>query len=791
MNAEVKNPDLVTITVDGVEMQVPKGSMIIEASDAANIRVPRFCYHKKLSIAANCRMCLVEVERAPKPLPACATPVAEGMKVFTKSPKALAAQKGVMEFLLINHPLDCPICDQGGECELQDVSFGYGRGVSRFTERKRTVDDENLGPLIATDMTRCIHCTRCVRFLGEVAGQKELGGMGRGEHTKISTYIEHGVHSELSGNIIDVCPVGALTSKPYRFGARAWELLSRPTIAPHDSVGSNVTAHYLRGQVKRVVPRDNEEINECWLSDRDRFSYQGIYSDDRLRKPMVKRDGQWQEVDWEQALAAAIEGLRKHQGDALGALVSPTATLEEMYLLGKLVRALGSRNIDSRLRQADFADDASAPLYPYLGMPIAALEGLKSALVIGSNTRSELPIINHRLRKASLRGAEITFLNPRRFDLNYRAEQVVVGAQDWVRELALVAQALVEATGAEAPAGLADLCGGAQVSEAQRALAKRLLEGKPAAVLVGALVESDVNGSALRALAALVAHLSGASFGLLPQAGNSVGAWIAGAVPQRAVGGAAEAQPGLNARAMLEQPRKAYVLFGLEPELDCWDSAAAAKAVDGAEFVVAMTPFITERMKQYADVLLPIGTFSETSGTFVNLEGRWQSFGGVAAPVGEARPGWRVLRVLGTLMDLDGFEFDTSEQVLADLRKLVGELPAVSVPAWRRPAVQPVGAKLVRTGGVPIYGGDALVRRAKALQETSHAKPAAAYLSAADAAALGVQDGDRVRVRQAGEAVLPVVVDDDVPAGTVWVPAATTETVGLGPMMGEITVARA
>ncbi|HEX5512811.1 MAG TPA: NADH-quinone oxidoreductase subunit NuoG, partial [Gammaproteobacteria bacterium] len=409
MTADVKNPDLITITVDGVEMQVPKGAMIIEATDAARIDVPRFCYHKKLSVVASCRMCLVEVEQggrpAPKPMPACATPVADGMKVFTNSPKALAAQKGVMEFLLINHPLDCPVCDQGGECELQDVALGYGRSVSRFTERKRIFEDEDLGPLVGTAMTRCIHCTRCVRFLSEIGGQRELGAVGRGEHTQITTYIEHGVHSELSGNIIDLCPVGALTDKPYRFSARAWEMLSRPTIAPHDSVGSNISAHYLRGQIKRVVPRDNEEINECWLADRDRFSFHGVYSEDRLTQPMIKRDGQWQEVDWETALTAAVEGLRRIASESpeqLGVLVSPTATTEEMYLLGKLVRGLGSRNIDHRLRQADFSDQNEAALYPSLGQSIVDLEHLKAALVIGADLRAQAPMLNHRLRKASL-----------------------------------------------------------------------------------------------------------------------------------------------------------------------------------------------------------------------------------------------------------------------------------------------------------------------------------------------------------------------------------------------------
>jgi NADH-quinone oxidoreductase subunit G len=797
MTADVKKPDLVTITVDGVEMQVPKGAMIIEATDTANIHVPRFCYHKKLSIAANCRMCLVELEQggrpAPKPMPACATPVADGMKVFTKSPKAVAAQKGVMEFLLINHPLDCPICDQGGECELQDVALVYGRGVSRFTERKRVMEDEDLGPLVATDMTRCIHCTRCVRFLGEIAGQRELGAMGRGEHTQISTYIEHGVHSELSGNIIDVCPVGALTNKPYRFGARAWEMLSRATVAPHDSVGSNINAHYLRGKIKRVVPRDNEEINECWLADRDRFSYQGIYTDDRLTKPMVKRGGQWEETDWETALAVAVDGLRKvttASPDQLGTLVSPTATLEEMYLLGKLVRGLGSRNIDHRLRQGDLSDQHDAPLFPYLGQSIVALEHVKSALVVGADLRTQAPMLNHRLRKASLRGAQIHYLNPRAFDLNFRATQQAVAPATMAAELALVARAVADAKGATLPKDAAELAGGREPQAWHKDVAATLTQG-PAAVLTGALADAHPAGAALRALAALIAELAGAACGQVPEAANSVGGWLAGAVPHRKAGGEKENQPGLDARAMLEQPRRAYVLWNVEPEFDCWDSVAASAAVDAAEFVLALTPYVSERMKAYADVLLPIGTFSETAGTFVNLEGRWQSFSGVAAPVGDARPGWRVLRVMGTLLGLPGFEHESVEDVFTEARQRIGDVSAPKAPAWRGGLRAGMQGKLHRIGGVPLYAGDSLVRRADALQRTVHARPAAVYLSRAEADRLGLVEGEQARVRQRGEATLTVVIDDEIPAGTVWIPAALPGSAALGPMFGEVTVTRA
>ncbi len=787
MNAKVdeQNPDLVTITVDGVEMQVPKGSMIIEATDAADIDVPRFCYHKKLSIAASCRMCLVETEiggrPAPKPMPACATPVADGMKVFTNSPKALAAQRGVMEFLLINHPLDCPVCDQGGECELQDLAMGYGRSVSRFTEGKRIFDDENLGPLIDSEMTRCIHCTRCVRFLQEVGGQKELAGIGRGEHTMITTYVREGIKSELSGNVIDLCPVGALVSKPFHYRARAWELLSHAAIAPHDSVGSNLWLHHRRGEVMRSVPRENESINEVWISDRDRFSYTAMYSEERLQRPLIKRDGQWAEVDWEEALTFAVSGLRRvleaDGGEALGTLVSPTATLEEMHLLVKLVRGLGSDNIDHRLRRGDFRDGERAPM---LGLPIAALENLDKALVIGSDLRSELPMLNHRLRKASLKGGQVSFLNPREFELNFDAMQLAAAPQRLVRELALVAQAVADASGKALPDAVNALAGGESASEEHHVLASRLVGGERAAVLVGALAEAHPDGSVLRALAAVIAELAGATYGDLPSAANSVGGWIAGTLPR---------QGGLNARAMLEQPRKAYVLFNVEPEDDCWNSAAATAAVESADFVVALTPFVSDRAKAYADVLLPIGTFGETSGTYVNLEGRWQSFGGIAAPVGEARPAWRVLRVLGNLFALEGFDYEESGEVLAELPKAALESER---PAWQDVALELQDEGLVRVAGAPIYAVDALVRRSQPLQDMPQSAPAAVHVGSAVAEALGLAEGEQARVRQGrAEVVLPVVVDDAVPAGTVWIPAALAGARGLGAMVGGITVERA
>ena len=794
---EATNPEMVTIEVDGVEIQAPKGSMLIEATDSADISVPRFCYHKKLSVAANCRMCLVEVERAPKPLPACATPVADGMKVFTKSERAIAAQRGVMEFLLINHPLDCPICDQGGECELQDLALGYGRGISRFTERKRVVQDENLGPLISTDMTRCIHCTRCVRFLEEVAGQPELGGMGRGEHTLISTYVEQGVHSEMSGNIIDLCPVGALTSKPFRFTARAWELLSHPSVAPHDCVGSNVHLHHRRGKVMRVVPDDNEQINEVWLSDRDRFSYQGIYAEDRLASPMVKRDGAWEEVDWEQALEAAVKGLKgavtDHGADQIGWLVSPSATAEEMFLAGKLARALGGRNIDARLREGDTSDQDLMPAFPSLGQPVADLEQADAVLLVGSNPRNDQPIVNHRLRKAALRGSRIQYLNPRRFEFNYPvAGQRVVSAKHLVDELAAVAKAALDLASEPAPEGLDGLLGEARPGDEHRALAESLKQADAPAVLLGNLAGAHPEAAALRALGQLVADATGARLGMLTEGSNTAGAWLSGAVPHRQAGGKPEAQPGLTARAMLEDPLEAYVLLGVEPEMDCWDGRQAREAMERAGLVVALTPYVTDAMREYADVLLPVATFGETSGTFVNAEGRWQSFAGVGHPVGEARPAWKVLRVMGNLFDIEGFEYEASDQIAAEVKSLAGETGPNGRVEWRAPARKGFNGALLRTGSVPLYAVDSLVRRAKALQGTTQAAERFVRVAPALAAKLGVEEGEHVHVRQGGSSVqLALAVDDSLADDTVWVPAAIAETADLGPMFGDIEIERA
>ena len=776
--------DTLSIEIDGRSFQARKGQMLIEVADANGIPIPRFCYHEKLSVAANCRMCLVEVERAPKPLPACATPVMDGMKVFTRSKTARNAQKSVMEFLLINHPLDCPICDQGGECELQDVAMGYGGDVSRFNERKRAVEDKNLGPLIATDMTRCIHCTRCVRFGEEIGGMPELGATGRSEDMEIGTFITRSVDSELSGNVIDLCPVGALTSKPFRFRARAWEMAQRDGIAPHDPVGSNIHLHVHRGRVLRVVPRANESINEVWISDRDRFGYEGLYSDDRVLSPLVKRDGTWSEVPWEAALGAAVKGLRDvigaKGGDALGALASASCTVEELFLFQKLVRGIGSGNVDHRVRQRDFSDQDDAPRYPSIGMGVDELERVDAALLVGSCTRKEHPIVNHRLRKASLAGASVMVLDEMAHDLNIApAARIVVPPSKLASRLAAVAIAAARLTDKE-PEGLAALAAGVEVDSDAERIARILVDAGRGAVLLGPQAVNHRDAAALRSLAACLANLTGATLGTLDEGANPAGAWIAGALPHREANGAPAKRAGLDARAMIEVGLDAYMLMGLEPELDCADGARARKALSGASFVVSLSTFRSEAMSEYANVILPTAAFAETEGTFVNLSGTWQGFGAAAPPYADSRPAWRMLRVLGNLFDLAGFEQESIEDVRAEL----GDSSPAGTPNWALPESLPEYAgsagAVERITPVPMYASDALVRRSKPLQATKEGEFVGVGLSPATIERIGLTDGEPASVRRgADEVVLGVIADRRVPDDCALLPVGLAATAAL------------
>lgn len=704
--------DIVNIEVDGKAVEARKGQMIIEVTDQVGAYVPRFCYHDKLSIAANCRMCLVEVEKAPKPLPACATPIAEGMKIFTRSPYAIAAQKATMEFLLINHPLDCPICDQGGECELQDLAMGFGSDVSRYHERKRVVKDKDIGPLVSTDMTRCIHCTRCVRFGSEINGLQELGTMGRGENMKISAFIETSIDHEMSANIIDLCPVGALNNKPYRYSARAWEMVQRETIAPHDCVGSNLYAHVLRGTIKRMVPRVNEEINESWISDRDRFSYEGIYSADRLQTPRIKENGEWRDIDWEAALDVLTNKLKAADGNKIGMLASPSSTTEEAYLIARLAEILGTANVDHRLRQQDFSDQDNDPVAPWLGLMIAEIEECNAVFVAGSNLRKEAPILAHRLRKAAVAGAQVCFANSDTHEYFFDVAEYL-SASGLVDELAGVAVA----AGRKLPAVVADLCKDVQPTDSQQRVASILAAGETSLVLLGNIAIRHPASAAVRALAAVIADATGSRFGFVSEGANTVGAHLAGVLPHRTQGGKARDARGMNAADMLASDLDVLLLFGVEPGAD----APAIEASTQHGFIAACTAHRSEALERTANLLLPITTFAETSGTFVNCEGRWQSFAGVANPVGASRPGWKVLRVLGTLLGGENFDYQSSEDVRDELHAALGEIKLSN--AYQGSTAIAVTAN---DGGdnpdVPMYQIDGLVRRAEALQLTPEAR---------------------------------------------------------------------
>ena len=771
---------MLKVEINGTQTEVENGATVMDAANALGISIPHFCYHKKLSIAANCRMCLVQIEKAPKPMPACATPVTDGMKVFTESEYARTAQQGVMEFLLINHPLDCPICDQGGECQLQDLSVGYGKGASRYHEEKRVVFHKNVGPLISMEeMSRCIHCTRCVRFGQEIAGVMELGMMGRGEHSEIVSFVGRSVDSELSGNMIDLCPVGALTSKPFRYSARTWELARRKSVSPHDSLGSNLIVQVKAGKVMRVLPLENEELNECWLSDRDRFSYEGLNCADRLTRPMIKRDGKWQEAEWQDALDTVASGLKRvlstHGPQAFGALAAPHSTLEELSLLAKLVRGVGSENVDFRLRQSDFSADGKRSGAPWLGMKVAALGKLDRVLVVGSFLRKDHPLIANRFRQAAKRGQQVNVLHAADDDLLMPlTNKSIVPPQELPEALAQVVKAVAEAKQQPVAAGLTEV----QVGDAARNIAASLVSGKDVGIFLGNLAVQHPHAAQLQLLAQELSGLLGAAFGILGEGANSVGGYLAQAVP---------GATGLNAAAMLTDPRKAYLLLNVEPDFDCHDARTAAKAMDAAEFVVGLTAYKGSAL-DYADVLLPIAPFTETSGSFVNIEGRRQSFNGVVRPLGDARPAWKVLRVLGNLLGIAGFDYDSSEQVRdefgSDLAgKLGNRLNGMTL------ALPAANAGLQRLADVPIYYSDAVVRRAPSLQKTHDAAAPRAWMSQTLLDQLGLAQGQSVKIKQgAGEVVLAAGLDTGLPRNCVRVAAAHASTRDLGPMFGEVKV---
>jgi len=786
---------MVNLQIDGKQVEVAHGSTVMDAASRLGIYVPHFCYHKKLSIAANCRMCLVQVEKAPKPLPACATPVTEGMKVWTHSEQAVDAQQGVMEFLLINHPLDCPICDQGGECQLQDLAVGYGASASRYAEPKRVVLHKDLGPLVsAAEMTRCIQCTRCVRFGTEIAGIMELGMAGRGEHAEIVSFVGKTVDSELSGNSIDICPVGALTSKPFRYAARTWELSRRKSIAPHDSLGSNLVVQVKDQRVLRVVPFENDAVNECWLSDKDRFSYEALASDERLTTPMLKDsdelgDKAWKPVDWQTALEFVAKRIadivKRHGAGELSATISPHATMEELALTARLVRGLGGDSIDFRLRQSDFRADAATAItgagVPWLGLPVAELNTLDRVLVIGSFLRKDHPLVAQRLRQAAKKGTHISMLHSVDDDWLIKvAHKAIVPPSQLPAALAAIVVAAARMAEKPVPAPLA----GIEVSDEAKAIAGSLLSGKKTAVLLGNYATQHADASQLHALAAALTELTGGTLGFLTEAANTVGAHLARAFPQA---------DGKNAHEMVARPGRAYLVVHAEPELDCANALAARAALEQAELVVVMSPF--KHGLDYADVLLPISPFTETAGSFVNCEGRVQSFHGVVKPLAETRPGWKVLRVLGSMLNLPDFTFDTIEDVRKAMVPTQADVMTRVDNACRVAMVAPDETKpngIERVADVPIYFADPLVRRSAPLQATADASAPTARMHGSLFDELRLSAGAQVKVGQGGgAAVLTARVDAAVPPGVVRIAAGHAATCDLEGMSGAVTIERA
>jgi NADH-quinone oxidoreductase subunit G len=776
---------MLEIEIDGKKAQVPDGSTVMDAAQQVGVYIPHFCYHKKLSIAANCRMCLVQVEKAPKPLPACATPVTNGMKVFTHSELAIKAQKGVMEFLLINHPLDCPVCDQGGECQLQDMSVGYGPMKSRYTEEKHVVFHKNVGPLISMqEMSRCIHCTRCVRFGQEIGGIMEFGMANRNMHSEITTFLGRTVDSELSGNMIDLCPVGALTSKPFRYTARSWELQRRKSVSPHDSVGANLTVQVKHDHVMRILPRENEAVNECWISDKERFSYLSLRSEERLTKPMVKQGGDWKEVDWNVALDYVAHGLkdvaRDNGGDSVAALAAQSSTLEELYLLRKVLNGLGSNNFDFRPRQSDFASDLKRAGTPWLGLKLSEIKDLDGALVVGSFLRKDHPLIAQRLRQAAKKYTKVSLISVAGDDqlIDFHAREIV-SPNGLVAALGAVVKSAAQIKGVACNSGLNSLV----PSETSQKIAQSLIDGDKRAVFLGNVATQCVDATQLHALAIELGAIVGATVGFLGEGANTVGGYVASGEKN-----------GADARQMFEHKRKAYVLLGVEPELDCLNPQLALSALKQASLVVYMSSFKYQPAFEYADVMLPVSPFTETAGTFVNTEGRVQSFNGVVKPMGDSRPAWKLLRVLGNVLNIEGFDYQTSEAVRDEVlgagvefvSGLDNGISGVDIIIPEKPT------GLQRIADVPINFADSMARRSIVLQQTADAVQPVVGLNTVNAEQLGLATGSKVKVKQGdGEVILDLVIDSRIPVGCVRVSAAHASTSMLGEMFGQISVERA
>ncbi|MEE2770307.1 MAG: NADH-quinone oxidoreductase subunit NuoG [Pseudomonadota bacterium] len=658
----------ITLYIDDHRIECDPGTTIIEAADKVGIYIPRFCYHEKLSVVANCRMCLVEVEKAPKTLPACATPVANDMRVYTRSKKARQSQKAVMEFLLINHPLDCPICDQGGECELQDIAMGYGEGVSRFTKEKRVVYDENLGPLVATDMTRCIHCTRCVRFGTEIAGIEELGALERGNHMNIGTYLKKGLKSELSGNVIDICPVGALTSKPYRFHGRSWGFSQHSSISPHDCVGSNTYIHSINNgnhlDIMRVVPRKNDLVNETWISDRDRFAYEGIQHKSRINHPMVKKNGQWQEVSWDHVISYIADCFRQvvetKGPNHIAALAHPSSTCEEFYLLQKFMRQLGSNNLDFRLKESDFTDQASMNYAQHFNGSFEDIENSDFISLIGANTRVDQPMLNHRIRKAVISGAKCIRMDSHLDKMNFKtSNDLLVPHQDWLSNIAQLLHAVLVIKKQPIP----KLLDAYQPNDAIKKVAKLMCKHSSGLIFVGKSIMHHPHASKLRKLIRSLATEINHTVCFIPEGANSIGAAKMGMLPHLGD------KVGMDKNDILRKPMSLYWLHQFEPQHDM-DGYKTFKKKLEQSFVIACNHYDSDELRAYADVIIPTCTFAEMSGTFINMLGKHQRFQAALPPLGDSKAGWKIITAIAQTMRLSGFEYPHSQAVVDEFNQV-------------------------------------------------------------------------------------------------------------------------
>ena len=791
--------DSITLTINGQAIESQPGRLLIDVADENNIVIPRFCYHKKLSVAANCRMCLVEIEKSPKPMPACATQVADGMVVRTHSAFAIAAQKSTMEFLLINHPLDCPICDQGGECELQDVAMGFGEGISQYTEQKRVVMDKNIGPLIATDLTRCIHCTRCIRFGDEIAGLPELGATGRGEYVEIGTYIEKSISSELSGNVIDICPVGALTAKPSRYTARPWELTQHASVAAHDCIGSNIYVHTLRDDIIRVVPRENESINESWISDRDRFSYTAVKNESRITSPMLRENGQLKAVDWETAINAAAQKLSSaanKDSDQIAALISPQATLEEHYLAQKLLRGLGSSNIDHRLSQIDFTAQDQSAVMPWLGMSLESVESLDACLIVAGNLQQEQPMLSHRIRKSVINnGASVSSISHLAGQYNFELYEEINGsAEQLVINLAGVVVALAEKSTIDLSEHLRGLVDGYDLKKEHKSIAKSLQNGKKTAVLVGIQALASPYLSLIQELCEAISAHSDSSLGNLSPSANSAGACLAGSLPHRMPGGVAVNGAWQHTRQIIDSEHGVLLSFGINPLLDINHGSLASQLAANNDFVIAISSYSNEFIDDHADLVLPVAVFGETSGTYVNVEGLWQSFKGSVSALGESRQGWKILTALGQILLPGDFEYLDSISVRNEAKELCRDVSLNNLCGVQSGESRlPVNSRSIQKVGIsPIYASDDLTRLSAPLQATPIMQlRCAVAMNRALAEKLELVDAEQVHIKQGqGTAILPLVISGDVPSGCVCIPTGIEAVKDLTDAYGVIELER-